>query len=54
MHGNTAIAIVLVCILLGSVALYYALKVACLKLAYATWEVGRKESVNIELVPPSA
>ncbi len=54
MQGNAAIAVIFTCVLLGSLALYFALKVACLKLAYETWKVGRKETVNIELAPPSA
>lgn len=52
MQGNAAIAIILSCILVGSLGLYYALKVACLKLAYETWQVGRKKNGDVELVPP--
>lgn len=54
MQGNAAIAIILACILVGSLGLYYALKAACLTLAYMTWGVGRKETVDVELVPPSS
>ena len=54
MHGNAAIAIIIACILIGSVGLYYALQRACLALAYKTWKASRKETVNMELVPPSS
>lgn len=53
MQGNAAIAIILACILVGSLGLYYALKVACLKLAYETWQLSRKDG-DVELMPPPA
>ena len=55
MHGNATIAIIIVCVIIGALGLYYVLKTACQTLAYKTWEVGRKQKkVNIELTPPSA
>ena len=54
MNGNSAIAIIFACVLIGSFGLYYALKVACLTLAYKTWLVSRKESADVEPVPPAA
>lgn len=54
MHGNAAIAVIFVCVILGCVGLYYALKTACMKLIYKTMEVRRKDNGKVEMVPPAA
>lgn len=53
MRGNIAIAVVLLCVILGSLAFYCTLRFACARLI-AKNVVRRKETVNIELAPPSS
>lgn len=54
MNGNTTIAVVVICVILGSLGLYYMIKTACITLIHKTVEVNRKEKAKTELTPPSA
>lgn len=54
MNGNTTIAVVVICVILGTLGLYYIIKTACMTLIDKTVEASRKEKAKIELAPPSA
>ena len=54
MNQTATIAVIFICILIGALAFYFVLSIACKNLVRQTWEVTQKaKKADVELAPPS-